>query len=146
MIKENSASLKKKKLKLAVKLLNDIVKVKIAPSPIDGVGVFAVRDLKKGEQMELDAIPHQFDVPFSMFKELRKDVREILLNFFPLIVGGSHFLYPVTRMTAFLNHSEKPNYDAKTDKIIRKVKAGEELTEDYRQIEGWEKVYPWLAK
>ncbi len=146
MIKENSASLKKKKLKIAVNLLNDIVKVKIAPSPIHGVGVFAIRDLKKGEQMELDAIPHQFDVPFSMFKDLRKDVREILLNFFPLIVGGSHFLYPVTRMTAFLNHSEKPNYDAKTDKIIRKVKAGEELTEDYKKIEGWEKVYPWLAE
>ena len=146
MIKENSASLKKKKLKIAIKLLNDIVKVKIAPSPIHGVGVFAIRDLKKGEQMELDAIPHQFDVPFSMFKELRKDVREILLNFFPLIVGGSHFLYPVTRMTAFLNHDSKPNYDAKTDKIIRKVKAGEELTENYKKIEGWEKVYPWLLK
>lgn len=146
MIKENSASLKKKKLKIAIKLLNDIVKVKIAPSPIDGVGVFALRDLKKGEQMELDAIPHQFDVPFSMFNELRKDVREILLGFFPLIVGGSHFLYPVTRMTAFLNHSDNPNYDAKTDKILRNVKAGEELTEDYRQIEGWERVYPWLVK
>lgn len=145
MIKENSPSLKKKKLKLAVKLLNDIVKVKIAPSPIHGVGVFAIRDIKKGEPMELDAIPHQFDVPFSMFKDLRKDVREILLNFFPLIVGGSHFLYPVTRMTAFLNHSDIPNYDTKTDKMLRDVKAGEEITEDYRNIEGWEFVYPWLV-
>lgn len=141
---ENSPSLKKKKLKLAVKLLNDIVKVKIAPSSIHGVGVVALRNLKKGEQMELDAIPHEFDVPFSMFKDLRKDVREIILGHFPLIARGSHFLYPVTKMSAFLNHSDNPNYDAKTDKLIRDVEKGEEITEDYRKIESWEDVYPWL--
>lgn len=144
-VKNPSPSMRAKKLKQAINLLNDIVKVRIAPSPIHGVGVFAMRDLKKGEQMELDAIPHMFDIPYAKLGELNKDARELILSHWPQIIGGSHFLYPVTKMTAFMNHSDKPNYDAKTDKMLRGVKKGEELTEDYRLIEGWGKIFPWLT-
>ena len=145
-IKNPSPAMREKKLKQAIKLLNDIVKVRIAPSPIHGVGVFAMRDLKAGEQMELDAIPHAFDIPYSKLGELDKDARELILSHWPNIVTGSHFLYPVTKMTAFMNHSDDPNYDAKTDKMLKDVKKGEELTEDYRKIDLYEKVFPWLAK
>ena len=134
-----------KKWKLAIKLLNEVVKVRIQPSPIHGVGVFAIRAIKEGEIMELDAIPHQFDVPFSMMKDIRKDAREIILGQFPAIAVGSHFLYPVTRMQAFLNHSDNPNYDGQADKTLRDVAKGEELTEDYRKIPGHDKVFPWLV-
>lgn len=143
---QNSPAMKNKKIKLAIKLLKDIIKVRIAPSPIHGVGVFAMRDLKVGEKMELDAIPHMFDIPYSKLGELDKEQRELILSHWPNIITGSHFLYPVTKMTAFLNHSEQPNYDAKADKILKDVKKGEELTEDYRQIDLYEKVFPWLAK
>lgn len=135
-----------RKLKQAIKLLNDVVKIKLAPSAIQGVGVIAMRDISKGEKLYMDVIPHQFDVPFKMFGSLRKDVQEILLGHWPQIVNGSHFLYPVTKMTAYLNHSDNPNYDAKKDKTLRKIKAGEEITEDYRLIENWDKVFPWLKK
>lgn len=145
-IKNPSPSFKAKKIKLAIKLLNDIVKVRIAPSPIHGVGVFALRDLKKGEQMELDAIPHMFDIPYAKLGELNKEARELILSHWPNIITGSHFLYPVTKMTAFLNHSDKPNYDAKTDKMLCNVKKGEELTEDYRKIALYEKIFTWLDK
>jgi hypothetical protein len=143
-VKNPSPSFKAKKMKQAIKLLNDIVKVRIAPSSIHGVGVFAMRDLKKGEQMELDAIPHMFDVPYSKLGELNKEAREIILSHWPNIITGSHFLYPVTKMTAFLNHSDTPNYDAKTDKMLKNVKKGEELTEDYRLIALYDKVFPFL--
>lgn len=145
-IKKPSPSFQKKKWKTAIKLLNDVVKIKIAPSPIEGVGIFAIRDIKEGEFIEADAIPHAFDIPYKMLGECHKEVREIILNQFPAVVTGSNFLYPVTRMQAFLNHSDEPNYDAKTDKTLRAIKKGEELTEDYRLIEGYEKVYPWLAE
>ena len=134
-----------KKTKNAIKVLNDIVKIRLAPSTIHGVGVIAMRDMKKGEKLYADAIPNAFDVPYKLFKKLDPEVRDILLGHWPQIVNGSHFLYPVTKMTAFLNHSDKPNYDAKEDKTLTSIKAGEEITEDYRLIPNYEKVFDWLV-
>lgn len=136
---------KDKKLKEAIILLNDIVKVRIAPSSIEGVGVIAIKDIKKGEKIYADIVPHAFDVPFKMFNKLDKKIAEIICNHFPQVVNGSHFLYPVTKMTAFINHSDTPNYDAKEDKVLVDIKAGEELTEDYRLITNYEKIFKWLA-
>ena len=141
-----SPAFKNKKWKEAVKLLNSIVKIKIAPSPIHGVGVFAMRNMKKGEKLEADAIPHAFDLPFKKLGDLKPEVRELILSHWPSIINGSHFLYPVTKMTAFMNHADNPNYDAKEDKLLKDVKKGEEITEDYRQIENIEKVFAWLIK
>ncbi len=134
------------KYKEQIAVLNDIICVRIAPSQIHGVGVIAMRDIKKDTKLYLDAVPNQFDLPFSKFKYLSEEAQDILLGHFPLIVNGSHFMYPVTKFTAFLNHSDTPNYDAKNDITLADIKAGDELTEDYRQIEGYEKVFPWLKK
>lgn len=133
-----------KKLAEQINLLNEVVKVRLAPSPIHGVGVFAMRDIKKGEKLYTDVIPYQFDLPYKMFKNLDPEISEILLGHFPLITKGSHFMYPVTKMSAYLNHAEVPNYDAKEDKALRRIKAGEEVTENYRLIDGYEEVFPWL--
>lgn len=133
-----------KKLREQINLLNEIVKVKLAPSQIHGIGVFALRDIKKGENLYLNAIPHQLDLPYKRFKSLDKEVQEILLGHFPLIVKGSHFWYPVNQMAAYLNHSDTPNCDAKNDKALKNIKKGEEITENYREIEVWQTVFPWL--
>ncbi len=136
---------KETKFKNAIILLNDIVKIRLAPSPIHGVGVFAMRDMKKDEKLYTDIIPHLFDLPYDRFDELDPEIRDIILGHFPLITSGSHFMYPVTKMSAYLNHSETPNYDAKTDVTLKKIKKGEEITENYKLIDGWEKVFPWLV-
>lgn len=135
---------KREKWKQAVNVLNDIVRFKLAPSDIHGVGVFAIYDIPKGTTLDLDAIPHAFDLPYSQFKKLKPEIREIVLNAFPTVVDGSHFIYPVVRYPAYLNHSNEPNYCSKTDKTLRKIKAGEEITEDYRQIKNYNKIYKWL--
>lgn len=132
------------KLKEQVNLLNEVVKIRLAPSSIHGVGVFALRDIKKGEKLYTDIIPHQFDLPYKDFPKLDKEIQEILLGHFPLIIEGSNFMYPVCKMSAYLNHSDKPNYDAKDDKALRSIKAGEEITEDYKLIPNWEKIWEWL--
>jgi len=136
----------KEKIEQQINLLNEIVKIKLAPSSIHGVGVHAMRDIKKGEKLNADAIPHQLDLPYSKFNKLDPEIREIILGHFPLIVEGSHFMYPVTKFSAFLNHSDTPNYDSVNDKALKDIGKGEEITEDYRLIKGWEKVYPWLKK
>lgn len=141
----NTKKEQREKIAKAITLLNEIVKLRLKPSPIHGVGVFAMRDLKKRETLYTDIIPHQFDVPYKKLKQLNPEIRNILLGHFPLILQGSHFMYPVTKMSAFLNHSDTPNYDAKNDVTIRAIKAGEEVTEDYRLIEGYEQIFPWLA-
>jgi len=133
-----------KKHEQAINLLNDIVRVKIGKSDIDGVGVIAMRDINKNSKLELDSVPHMFDVPYSKFDKIKKDVRDILLGHFPLIVEGSHFMYPVTKFTAYLNHSDDANYDAVKDKTLRKIKAGEEITEDYRKIKNYNEIFKFI--
>lgn len=136
---------RQKNLEAAIETLNSIVCVRIAPSPIHGVGVFAIQDLKKGDRLQLDAMWQGFDVPYSMFDRLLPEVRQLILERWPKVVEGSHFIYPDTRMSVYLNHSEDPNYDPREDKLLRDVRKGEELTEDYRLIPNWEKSFPFLA-
>lgn len=127
-----------------VQQLNSIVLVRIAPSKIAGVGVFAIRDLKKGTKLYADNIPRVFDLSYGNFSKLWPEVKQILLEQFPNIVNGSAFVWPTTRYMAYMNHSENYNYIAEDDELIKDVKAGEEITENYRFIPGAEKVFPWL--
>lgn len=145
-MKKPSKKQQNKKIKEAIAMLNELVKTELAPSDIDGVGVFAMRDLKKGEKLYTDAISHAFDVPYSKFKHLRPEVSAQILGMWPNVVNGSHFFYPVTRVQAFLNHADKPNYDAKNDKTLKKIKKGEEITEDYRKIDGYKKIFEFLTE
>ena len=127
-----------------IKELNSYVLTRIAPSKIHGVGVFALRDIPKGRKLNVGMITKLYTLPHSSFLKLFPEVREMLLERWPQIVNGSRFLYPDTKIQAFMNHSDKPNYDAKEDIALEDIKKGEEITEDYRQIEGYEKVFKWL--
>jgi SET domain-containing protein len=127
-----------------INLLNDIVKIKLRPSNIHGVGVFAIRDIKKDEKLYTDVIPHAFDLPYKMFNKLDKEVSELILNSWPNIYNGAHFLYPITKMTAFINHSEKPNYDINKDVALADIKSGDEITINYKLYKNSEKIFKWL--
>lgn len=135
----------KEKLKQAVNILNEMVKIKVAPSPVHGVGVFAMRAIKKGEKLYSDVVPNAFDLPYAMFKKLRPEVSELLLSRWPLIVNGSRFLYPDTKLAAFINHAESANYDCAKDIMLKDVKEGDEIFENYRALENYQKIYTWLA-
>ena len=128
----------------AVKMLNELVKLKIAPSDIHGVGVFAMRDIKKGERLYADAQYQALDVPYKMFKKLRPEIAEYILGRWATIVNGSHFIYPDSKMVAFMNHSDEFNYDAKTDIALVDIPCGIEVTENYRDIPNYEKIFLWL--
>ena len=137
---------RQQKIKESIVMLNDVVKLRIAPSEVHGVGVFAMRDIKKGERIYANAITQLVDVPHKKFHLLRPEIRDMILEHFPLVVEGSHFMCPDTLMQMYMNHDGKPNYDNKTDKALKKIKKGEEVFEDYKQIEGWEKVHTWLKE
>lgn len=133
------------KYEQAIKVLNVLGRYKIDKSEIHGVGVIATDKIRKGNKLWIDATPELFDLPYSKFKHLRKPLREEILGKFPLIIGEkSNFLYPNALMSAYLNHSDNPNYCGKTDKALRQIKEGDEITEDYRTIKDYKKIYKWL--
>lgn len=135
---------KEQKWKEAITLFNDIVRTQLRPSSIHGIGVFALRDLKKGDKLYADVVPNASDLPYSKLKKLRPEVKQAILNAWPNIINGAHFLYPVTKTNAFINHSDTPNYDINNDEIITDVKAGEEITMDYRLYQNYNKLFKWL--
>ena len=134
----------RQQIQQAVKELNELVKVRLAPSKISGVGIIALRDLKAGERLYSDIMPIFFKLPYDYFDRLLPEVREILLEQYPNICNGSAFSWPTTRLQAFVNHSEEPNYSAMNDTLIKDVKAGEEITENYKLILNYKKIFKWL--
>lgn len=126
------------------RLLNEYIKTYIAPSDIQGVGVFAMRDLKKGESLYADMAPKLFNLEYKYFDDLLPEIKEYLLGRWPQVINGSAFGFPDTRIQAFVNHSDEPNYDAAMDILLKDVKKGEEITEDYKLIKNATEIFNFL--
>lgn len=124
--------------------LTNMVKARIAPSKIHGVGVFALVDLPKGTKLYADSVPVVYTLSHANLKKLDKEVRDLLLERFPNIINGSRFVYPTERLLAFMNHDKNPNYDPASDEVMRDIKKGEEITEDYTQIPNYDKIFPFI--
>lgn len=129
---------------IQVDKLNTYVKTYLAPSKIHGVGLFALRDIPKGQRLYANMVPKGYTLPCKEFNNLFPEVREKLLEQWPQIVNGSHFAYPTTKLQAYTNHQADCNYDAVNDVMLKDVEEGEEITENYKVIEGWEKVFTFL--
>jgi len=127
-----------------IKELNELVKIKIAPSKVHGVGVFAIRDLKKGEKLYSDIAPIAYKIRYESMDKLMPNVRDLLLGQWPNIINGSIFFYPTLRFQAFMNHSYDPNYSAMNDEVTKDIKAGEEIFENYLFINNSQQIFPWL--
>ncbi len=130
--------------------LNSEVRCKLAPSPIEGIGVFAIRDIPKGQRCYCtpNFIPKFYNIPFGSLDKLFPEVKELVLQRWASIVNGSVFRSPNddAGLLFFINHSDTPNYDVASDCALRDIKSGEELLEDYRAMLNYDKVYIWLKK
>ena len=129
--------------------LNSIVKCKLGVSKIQGVGVFAITDIKKGNPLYLFPSPNPkwYSVSFGSMSKLFPEVRELILGQWASIVNGSHFLSPNDScwMIVYVNHSNDPNYQVNGDFAIRDIEKGEEITSDYRLMTNAEKVFKFLS-
>ena len=129
--------------------LNSEVRCKLAASPIHGVGVFAIRDIKWGERCYCrpNFIPKFYNIPFGSLSKLFPEIKELVLQRWASVVNGSIFCSPNddAHLLMFINHTanrEKLNYDVVSDTALRDIKKGEELFEDYRVMDNWTKVRP----
>ncbi len=143
-------------MKNVISELNQISKTvycQLKPSKHHGVGVFAVRDIPKGtkpfESRERDA---------KFYKLLISDLKKLPAFFVALIKNYSvreKNYYWVTLgswntcfIQDFLNHSDNFNIiwddNANSFRSARKIKKGEELTVNYKEIDdSWqEKLHP----
>ena len=114
-----------------------IAKLRLAPSKVHGIGVFATRDIGTHERVYADEFPKVFQVDTDTLP------REILERHGTALKRKT-LAYPDVRFQAYMNHSNDPNYSNKTDRALKEIKKGDEITEDYRNIEGWEKLYTFI--
>ena len=136
-----------------INYLNSTVKVKIGQSKIHGVGIIAIMDIKKGSKLYCFPEFYKrglrwFTVPYGSRNKFFPEVRDLILERWPSIINGSHFLSPndMVWLITFMNHGEGEdvNYDVATDTAIKDISCGEEVLENYKRMENWEKVFPFI--
>lgn len=128
-------------------LLNELSNntwVMIKPSPIEGIGVFALQDIPRGcRSMFSKASDAEQWIPIAKTEvESLPPHAKALIENYCLYDEENYFLpdYGFKKMDLvnFLNHSDTPNVvsinDGEFFEAIREIKQGEELVIDYGEI------------
>lgn len=112
---------------------------RIKPSKIEGVGVFAIRDIPKGKDPFCMVAKHAWrKIKTSELNGLDEEIKKMVSDFFS--VDKKEFFYiPECGLNGidvsfFLNTSKNPNIETKNGinfKTVKKIKKGEELTVSY---------------
>jgi len=133
--------LSKKKKEILKKLENTYCRLQ--PSKIEGVGVFAVKNIPKGinpmvsSKENKNARWHEFKMP--ELKNLDEGVKKMIDDFFVIekdqtVMIPEHSFNNMD-ISFFINNSKKPNMktvdNGFTFITLRKIKKGEELTVAY---------------
>ena len=130
--------------------LNNEVRATIRPSPVHGIGVFALRNIQKGARCYITPTikPRFYNISFVQLNQLFPEIKELILWRWASVVNNSSFQSPNddAHLLMFVNHAYYPdcNYDVVSDTALRDIKKGEELLEDYCAMSNATKVYPWL--
>lgn len=122
--------------------LTNSIKTDIAPSSIHGIGTFALRDLEIGEDVfvKWDGDSKVYTISLEMFEGLPSYVKMLILKSYenkkeyPFIwfrlFNDSYF--NLSNPWAYVNTKESDgNVDSVTKKVIKPIKAGEELFGTY---------------
>ena|SRR3990167_1214118 len=120
-----------------IQFLNESVWCTIAPSPIHGVGVFALRDIKKGQKLNCyGSLSAPIGLHLTSFEGLDPEIAHIIRQRWPLAVQGDTFHSPNddVRHILFMNNSPTPNYNQQDDVAITDIAKGVEITEDYGSV------------
>ncbi|MGC4103333.1 SET domain-containing protein [Ferruginibacter sp.] len=118
--------------------------VMLRPSPIEGVGVFAIKDIPKGCR-DMFSKPSEEDqwitVPKKEVATLPQHAQFIVGNY--CLYDEANYFIPAEGfkkidLALFLNHADEPNIISINEgdffEAIRDIKAGEELVIDYGEI------------
>lgn len=118
--------------------------VMLKPSPIEGIGVFALRDIAKGCRDMFgkpDDVAEWITVPKAEIDALPAHARFLVGNY--CLYDNDNYFVPAhgfkkMDVSLFLNHSDEPNIISVDDgdyfEALRDIKEGEELLIDYGGI------------
>ena len=131
----------------AIEHLKTNIKTKLGVSPIDGIGVFAIKDIPKGTNpfkiSNAPCMPHKtVDVPDSIVQKLDPNVKKIISDFYVLEDGKWGIPKPginANDVTFYLNYSQTPNLKIVNSKkcnmvifkTLKDIIKGEELLINY---------------
>ncbi len=123
--------------KQLLKHLREEVYCRVKPSPIHGVGLFALRDIPKGTDPFVNSLSDEYveltqeemDTLDPQVRKLVHDMSSLEDDKYYVHAYGFNIIHPLF----FINHSKSPNTKTKGLRYItiRKIKKGEELTVDY---------------
>lgn len=128
-----------------IQFLNEVVKIRVAPSKTHGVGLFAMRHINKGTKLFADMFPQAYKISEGNLSKLFPDVQKHLQEVWPRMTLGEPFMWPFCFLQAYINHNNEPNYDCIMDITTRDIKEDEEIFEDYRVLKGWNKAFDWIT-
>ena len=125
-----------------IKHLTNNIKTKLAISNIDGIGVFAIRDITKGEEVftHWEGDSFMYAIPNERLSDIPKEVLELLDMYFIneecgfkviRLFKGMNFLF---HGTSFCNSAYPIESNANISIkgiALRDIKAGEEILEWY---------------
>jgi SET domain-containing protein len=114
----------------------------LKPSPLHGIGVFAITAIKKGERKIFSDYESEWiEVSKEEVSTLPKHARDLIENH--CLFNETHYYVPeygfkIFDLAVYLNHSDQPNLISVNDgeffEAIRDIDAGEELLIDYGTI------------
>lgn len=118
--------------------------VMLKPSPIEGIGVFAITDIPKGCRTMFgkpDAADEWITITKNEIESLPASTQFLVGNY--CLYDEEHYFVPAhgfkkMDLALFINHADTPNIISINDgdyfEAIRDIKAGEELLVDYGEI------------
>lgn len=139
----------------AYNYIKNCIFVKLKPSNISGIGVFALKNIKKGTLLfnlwegETGFYPISQQQLEMLDEELRSHIRDLFLfssdfpvdtNIYVKLTNGCHWIY--TNPYYFVNsgyYEKKSNVDKDTMMSIRDIKKGEEILSNYQRYEKMDK-------
>ena len=136
-----------------IEYLNSSVWATLKPSKIDGIGVFAIRDIPKDTKITDYSIHNIKEIRLCSvnsdeFDLILPEIRSIILdrNLFQEWQTRFRFYSPNNEQTlqSFCNHSNDPNSAGMV--ALMDIKKGEEITQDYRKMFNGQKPHPLITK
>lgn len=124
---------------LIAEAYNDVY-CKLAPSPIHGVGVFAIKDIPQNTIVFRSEVEY-VKVPAKFLNRIHDEVSSLYKQFLQYDAFSETIQIPQRGFSSldisfYLNHSSTPNcrYDIESNFIVSKtdILKGDELTYDYR--------------
>lgn len=126
-------------------LMNELMHhtfVMLKPSPVQGIGVFAITSIKRGQRNIFSNDTSEWiSIPKKEIATLPQHSRAVVENFC-LYDEDNYFVpeygFKMVDLVIFLNHNEVPNIasinDGEDFEVLRDIEAGEELFIDYGEI------------